>query len=76
MRRWVRRHARVLNAQPTAFVCVCLSVLQKEPEVQQDLAGIVDRLLAGVGWRPTMSKKVAGALWYGVLWREGVGRVG
>jgi menaquinone-dependent protoporphyrinogen oxidase len=64
VRRWTRTNAGVLNVKPTAFVCVCLSVLQNEPKVQQDLAGIIDRFLAAVGWRPAITKKVAGALLY------------
>jgi menaquinone-dependent protoporphyrinogen oxidase len=64
VRRWIRAHAGTLNAKPTAFVCVCLSVLQKDPKVRRDLAGIIERFLAGAGWRPTITRTVAGALPY------------
>ena len=64
VRRWVRTHAQTLNAKPTAFVSVCLGVLQKEPEVQQELSAILDRFLTVSGWRPTVTKSVAGALPY------------
>jgi menaquinone-dependent protoporphyrinogen oxidase len=64
VRRWVRAHAQALNGKPTAFVSVCLAVLQREPEVQDELSAIVDRFLAVTGWHPTMTKLVAGALRY------------
>lgn len=64
IRRWVRMHARVLNTQPTAFVSVCLAVLQQEPAVQRDLTAIIDRFLTATAWRPTVTKSVAGALLY------------
>jgi menaquinone-dependent protoporphyrinogen oxidase len=54
----------VLNEKPTAFLSVCLAVLQEEPKVQQDLSGIIGRFLTVTGWRPTVTKPVAGALLY------------
>ena len=59
VRGWVHRHAQVLNDKPTAFVSVCLAVLQREPAVQRELAAIVDRFLIATGWRPAMTKNVA-----------------
>src|SRR6476469_6081287 len=50
VRRWVHDHATVLNAKPTAFVSVCLGVLQPEAKVQRELATIVDRFLTATGW--------------------------
>ena len=64
VRRWVHDHANVLNEKPTAFVSVCLAVLQREPKVERDLAAIVDRFLTSTGWRPAITKHVAGALAY------------
>ena len=64
VRRWVRAHAEVLNTRPTAFISVCLGVLQREPKVERDLAAIVDRFLKSTGWRPAITKHVAGALAY------------
>jgi menaquinone-dependent protoporphyrinogen oxidase len=64
VRRWVREHAHVLNAKPTAFVSVCLGVLQREPKVEQELATILSRLFATTGWHATITKIVAGALPY------------
>lgn len=64
VRRWVRAHAEALNEKPTAFVSVCLAVLQQEPGVQQELSAIVDRFVRATGWRPSTTKHVAGALVY------------
>jgi menaquinone-dependent protoporphyrinogen oxidase len=62
--RWVRAHAGRLNRKRTAFVSVCLGVLQKDPKVDQDLDAIVKRFLAATGWQPARVKKIAGALLY------------
>jgi menaquinone-dependent protoporphyrinogen oxidase len=64
VRRWVHTHAQVLNEKPTAFVSVCLAVLQREPKVEQEMTEIIDRFLAATGWRPAITKSVAGALPY------------
>ena len=64
VRRWVRANAVALDARPTAFVSVCLAVLQHEPQVQEEVAAIMSRFLTAAGWRPTVTKTVAGALLY------------
>ena len=64
VRRWVRVNADELNARPTAFVSVCLGVLQHEPQAQEEVAAIMTRFLTAAGWRPTVTKTVAGALLY------------
>jgi menaquinone-dependent protoporphyrinogen oxidase len=64
VRRWVRAHAHALDGKPSAFVSVCLAVLQPEPAVQRELTAIIDRFCASTGWHPTMTKHVAGALLY------------
>ena len=64
VRRWVRRHAEALRAKPTAFVSVCLGVLQKDPRVQQEVAAIVTRFFTATGWQPTMTETIPGALRY------------
>lgn len=64
VRKWVAAHARALEAKPTAFVAVCLGVLQAEPQVKRELERIVDRFLSRTGWRPAETKLVAGALLY------------
>lgn len=64
VRKWVAAHAAALQAKPSAFLAVCLGVLQPEPQVQRDLARIVERFLQRTGWRPTETKLVAGAVLY------------
>ena len=36
--RWVKSHAQALRGKPTAFVSVCLGVLQDDPSVQREVA--------------------------------------
>lgn len=62
--RWVRMHAPLLNTMPTAFLSVCLAVLEKDPGAYLEVDRIVDRFLLRSGWRPTLTKHVAGALLY------------
>jgi menaquinone-dependent protoporphyrinogen oxidase len=62
--RWVRLYAPVLKGMPTAFLSVCLAVLERRIEARQEILRIMKRFLARCGWRPTISKMVAGALPY------------
>lgn len=62
--RWVRFYAPTLNDMPTAFLSVCLAVLEKRMEARQEVFRIMQRFLARCGWRPTITKMVAGALPY------------
>ncbi|SRR6266508_2587604 len=64
VKRWVRQYADRLRPKPTAFVSVCLAVLQKDAKVAQDLDAIVTRFVNATSWQPTVVKKVAGALLY------------
>jgi menaquinone-dependent protoporphyrinogen oxidase len=64
IRRWAKSYASVLNSKQTAFVSVCLAVLQHDPKVRQELDAIVTRFTGDVGWTPTVVKFVAGALLY------------
>lgn len=61
---WVRGHRAVLEARPTAFISVCLGVLQKAPKVERDLTEILGRFFSETGWHPDMTTTVAGALAY------------
>jgi len=61
---WVRAHAPMLNLMPTAFVSVCLGILEKGTKPREELLRIMQRFLEKCGWRPTMTKMVAGALPY------------
>lgn len=64
VRRWVKRHVDALPGRPTAFVSVCLGVLEKSPKTDAVLAGIMTKFFEETGWRPTVTKIFAGALPY------------
>lgn len=64
VRRWVSKHRQSLAALPTAFVSVCLGVLQKSPAVDRELTRIMTRFFETTGWRPSVTHVVAGALLY------------
>lgn len=64
VRRWVQAHAAALNTIPTAFVSVCLGILQHDPKVDAELQSIARRFGEATGWHPTIVKPVAGALPY------------
>jgi len=61
---WVRAHRAMLDIRPTAFISVCLGVLQKDPKVERELNGILNRFFSETGWRPQVKTIVAGALAY------------
>jgi menaquinone-dependent protoporphyrinogen oxidase len=62
--RWVKRWGTRLAVSSTAFVSVCLGVLQHDAKVDQDLASILRRFRSATGWEPGVTKLVAGALSY------------
>jgi len=62
--RWVRTHAATLNQLPTAFLSVCLAVLEKSDKTKRELAGIIERFFARTGWHPPIAKPIAGAVLY------------
>ena len=64
VRQWVHEHSPELADMPTAFISVCLGVLQPDPAVQRDVRATIDRFLTSTGWRPTVVKSVAGAVLY------------
>jgi menaquinone-dependent protoporphyrinogen oxidase len=64
VRTWVEANVTALNDRPTAFVSVCLAVLQKDPKVQQQVAATIDGFTRACRWRPALTKAVAGALPY------------
>ena len=64
VRQWVRAHAAALHERPNVFVSVCLSVVNRTPKVDRDLAAILERFCTQTGWRPHEVKAVAGALKY------------
>ncbi|HXT68739.1 MAG TPA: flavodoxin domain-containing protein [Vicinamibacterales bacterium] len=64
LRQWVEQHRSALASRPTAFVAVCLAVLNRSPKVDQDLRAMLDRFTTDTGWQPAETKIVAGALKY------------
>jgi menaquinone-dependent protoporphyrinogen oxidase len=64
VQRWVTRHAAALRGLRTAFVGVCLGILQHDPKVDRELETIIARFLAPTTWQPGERKLVAGALLY------------
>lgn len=64
VRRWVRDNIDALGRVPTAFVSVCLGVLERKAAVDRELWAIVRRFLTPLGWQPDEVKMVAGALRY------------
>lgn len=62
--RWVRTNASALHRMPTAFMPVCLAILEERPEARQEINRIVARFFRQCGWRPTVTKPMAGALKY------------
>jgi menaquinone-dependent protoporphyrinogen oxidase len=62
--RWVRMYAPLLNGLPTAFLSVCLAVLERRIEARQEVLRIMTRFLQRCGWRPTITKMIAGAVPY------------
>lgn len=64
VRRWVALHASALRERPTAFVSVCLGVLERNPNTDREIDAIMARFFALTGWTPSVRKLVAGALPY------------
>ena len=64
VRRWIRANALDLERLPTAFVSVCLGVLEGKPAVDRKLSDIARRFVTSLGWTPGEVKTVAGALRY------------
>jgi menaquinone-dependent protoporphyrinogen oxidase len=62
--RWARTHAADLREKPSAFLSVCLGVLQPDLAVQRELVAITNRFETRTGWKPQRVKLVAGALPY------------
>jgi menaquinone-dependent protoporphyrinogen oxidase len=57
-------YAPMLNGLPTAFLSVCLAVLEHGTEARADVLRIMQRFLTRCGWRPSMTRMVAGAVLY------------
>src|SRR4051794_37245262 len=59
--RWVRANAEILAKRPSAFLSICLAVLDPSPETQGEVQAIAERFLQLTGWRPTRIRTIAGA---------------
>ena len=60
VRRWVTAHARGLAGRPTAFVSVCLAVLEHNPKTDATLSAIMTKFFGQTGWqRPWSSPSLA-----------------
>jgi menaquinone-dependent protoporphyrinogen oxidase len=59
--RWAAKHSATLNQKPTAFVSVCLGILEHKAEVDQRLRAILDAFARSTSWTPGETKIVAGA---------------
>lgn len=64
VKEWVRAHAVALNRMPTAFISVCLGILEEDLETRRDVHRIMHRFLNRAGWYPAATEIVAGALPY------------
>ena len=49
---------------PSAFFSVCLAVASDIPEEHKEAENITVELLKQTGWKPLMTKQIAGALKY------------
>jgi menaquinone-dependent protoporphyrinogen oxidase len=61
---WVKDHSAALNQMPTAFVSVCLGILEHKPQVDRSLQSILEAFVRSTSWQPVQTKIVAGALKY------------
>jgi len=62
--RWVREHATELSAVPSAFLSVCLAVLEHSDHARHELEEIKERFIRRTGWTPATFREIAGALRY------------
>lgn len=62
--RWVRTHAADLRDKPTAFMSVCLGILERTPASEAEQAGIMEEFFYATGWNPSVRRILAGALPY------------
>jgi menaquinone-dependent protoporphyrinogen oxidase len=62
--RWVRAHTAELSGRPSAFLPVCLAVLEHRPEARVEINAIVQGFFIACRWRPSALRLVAGAVPY------------
>ena len=64
IQRWVHGHSEKLNQLPSAFISVCLGVLENRIEANRKIAEIRQQFLHKSGWHPALMHDVAGAIPY------------
>lgn len=64
VKRWVRTQAALLNQMPTAFLSVCLAVLEHSAKTRREVTNIMERFFRRTGWQPPIARPVAGAVLY------------
>jgi menaquinone-dependent protoporphyrinogen oxidase len=64
IRRFVRRHAALLNARPSAFVSVCGAAAGHSDAEQRQARRYADRFLRETGWKPRARISVGGEMAY------------
>lgn len=64
LRHFVREHAAVMSARPSAFLSVSMSAVKQDEKHRADTQKCIDEFLEETGWEPTVTKAVAGALKY------------
>lgn len=62
--RWVHAHAACLSRMPSAFLSVCLGIVEDRPEAHLEVERIIQKFLNQAGWQPTTTMPVAGAVPY------------
>ena len=62
--RFVRRHAAVLNAMPSAFFAVSGSAGSKNPLERAEAHRLMDAFCHDAGWHPSLAVSLAGAIAY------------
>src|SRR5579871_1328897 len=62
VRHWVSHHALALDHPRTAFISVCLGVLQHDAKVDRELEEIMRHFFFTTRWTPSVTKIVAGAV--------------
>jgi menaquinone-dependent protoporphyrinogen oxidase len=64
VQRWVGQHAAELTRMPSAFLSVCLGILDRHPETRREAEQLMRRFCDRFGWEPAPMRAVAGALLY------------
>lgn len=62
--KWIRKNLAAVSSRPSAFLPVCLGILQDSERVRADLDAIVARFTRQTGWQPAKIEFVAGAIPY------------